>query len=397
MACETEQVLKELCQKVEASSLDSSSCRYGRDDLLDILYIKSDDEWNQRGKKAGLAPKELKFLNRVPGKNYDDIRALYARKGQKVDGCGDRHQCNIPEEVLARRTKELDKGKDKKVYRKYMENVPYHKRDRQCPQTPNKYQECSRRAWDAAVKQWKLDLHAWEARFDGTENDENTVTSRSSTAKSVESESTENTKSSQEYYHSPSSKAKSTSSGSQKPDKSCTQLKVMRSRAQSRQRDHTPSRDERIQWLQEARAAYSVGPTARSRAKSQSPARNKMGTITPQKRQNVFQRSLFDLYDQSDVNVGRLEAEFLNMDLSKSNNMKKLTTFLEKLQNKVEKEPGSTAYGSIEQMVEGITVAKNLNFYMAKYKNLDEQCQRKVAKRLNSDLMKQIADQLQQI
>ncbi|CAD5230622.1 unnamed protein product [Bursaphelenchus okinawaensis] len=80
MACETEQVLKELCQKVEASSLDSSSCRYGRDDLLDILYIKSDDEWNQRGKKAGLAPKELKFLNRVPGKNYDDIRALYACK-----------------------------------------------------------------------------------------------------------------------------------------------------------------------------------------------------------------------------------------------------------------------------------------------------------------------------
>ncbi|CAD5230620.1 unnamed protein product [Bursaphelenchus okinawaensis] len=144
------------------------------------------------------------------------------------------------------------------------------------------------------------------------------VTSRSSIAKSVESENTEHqvftrippfsiTKG--KVYVKWKPKTRQTLSVDVNNDR--TQLKVMRSRAQSRQRDHTPSRDERIQWLQEARAAYSVGPTARSRAKSQSPARSKLGTTTPQKRQNMFQRSSFDDdYDQSDVN-----AEFLNLDL----------------------------------------------------------------------------------
>uniref|UniRef100_A0A1I7SL80 SLBP_RNA_bind domain-containing protein n=1 Tax=Bursaphelenchus xylophilus TaxID=6326 RepID=A0A1I7SL80_BURXY len=172
MSSEVAEVVNEICGKVESLSVEEPAYYYGDDDLLDVLYIKSEEEWFNSGKKLAVIPKDCKFLIRTPGKEYEDVKWLYARKDRKIDGFGDRRKCNISEEVLARRTKEIEKAKEKEVYKKYTREVPNHKRDRQCPRTPNKYQECPRRAWDAAVKQWKLDLYAWESRFDGTkEND----------------------------------------------------------------------------------------------------------------------------------------------------------------------------------------------------------------------------------
>lgn len=66
-----------------ATSLNepSTAFRYGRDDLLDILNERSEDEWFALGKKLTALPKEYRFMWRLPGKNYEDINNLYAQKG----------------------------------------------------------------------------------------------------------------------------------------------------------------------------------------------------------------------------------------------------------------------------------------------------------------------------
>ncbi|CAJ0587117.1 unnamed protein product, partial [Mesorhabditis spiculigera] len=64
--------------------------------------------------------------------------------------------------VLERRTKELEKAKDKSVYKRYAEEVP--KTDRvkgMHPKTPNKLLNYSRRSWDVQVRRWKRELYVW--------------------------------------------------------------------------------------------------------------------------------------------------------------------------------------------------------------------------------------------
>lgn len=66
------------------------------------------------------------------------------------------------EAILARRQKDIDKGKDSAVYRRYVEAIPKAERIRGIhPRTPNKYQNVSRRSWDAQVRIWRRALHVW--------------------------------------------------------------------------------------------------------------------------------------------------------------------------------------------------------------------------------------------
>merc|ERR1712192_182126 len=63
-------------------------------------------------------------------------------------------------EVLARREKQLDNFKRSIDYRTYLESMSKKSRPRRMPGTPEKKRKFSRRAWDGAVRQWKLRVHA---------------------------------------------------------------------------------------------------------------------------------------------------------------------------------------------------------------------------------------------
>ncbi|CAI4231384.1 unnamed protein product [Auanema sp. JU1783] len=64
--------------------------------------------------------------------------------------------------VLERRTKEIDRAKEKPVYNRYLNEVPKSKRVKGVhPKTPNKQINFSRRSWDAQIRMWKKSLYTW--------------------------------------------------------------------------------------------------------------------------------------------------------------------------------------------------------------------------------------------
>ncbi|CAH0555688.1 unnamed protein product [Brassicogethes aeneus] len=65
-------------------------------------------------------------------------------------------------EVLKRRQKQIDFGKNTLGYEAYLEMVPRGSRSSEDPQTPNKNVKYSRRAWDGLIKQWRVRLHKYD-------------------------------------------------------------------------------------------------------------------------------------------------------------------------------------------------------------------------------------------
>ncbi|GMS82195.1 hypothetical protein PENTCL1PPCAC_4370 [Pristionchus entomophagus] len=64
--------------------------------------------------------------------------------------------------TIDRRTKEIEKAKDKPVYAKYLKEVPIAERMKGVhPATPNKFINYPRRSWDQQVRTWKRSLYAW--------------------------------------------------------------------------------------------------------------------------------------------------------------------------------------------------------------------------------------------
>lgn len=65
-------------------------------------------------------------------------------------------------EILARRQKQIDYGKNTIGYDRYRQLVPKEKRTNRDPRTPPKHVKYSRRAWDGMVRIWRQQLHAWD-------------------------------------------------------------------------------------------------------------------------------------------------------------------------------------------------------------------------------------------
>ncbi|XP_059610444.1 histone RNA hairpin-binding protein [Phlebotomus argentipes] len=69
-------------------------------------------------------------------------------------------------EILMRRQKQIDFGKNTIGYDNYINQVPKAERASTDPNTPQKRFKYSRRAWDGLIKQWRKQLHAWDTNND---------------------------------------------------------------------------------------------------------------------------------------------------------------------------------------------------------------------------------------
>lgn len=65
-------------------------------------------------------------------------------------------------EILVRRQKQIDYGKNTLGYENYLRQVPKEKRAKEHPKTPPKHIKYSRRAWDGLVKVWRKKLHCFD-------------------------------------------------------------------------------------------------------------------------------------------------------------------------------------------------------------------------------------------
>uniref|UniRef100_A0A0K0FN39 Histone RNA hairpin-binding protein (inferred by orthology to a C. elegans protein) n=1 Tax=Strongyloides venezuelensis TaxID=75913 RepID=A0A0K0FN39_STRVS len=76
--------------------------------------------------------------------------------------------CKDPE-ILIRRTKEIEKAKEKPVYTEYLQAISKSERVKGIhPRTPNKFINYSRRSWDSQIKLWKRSLYEFFGRTPDT-------------------------------------------------------------------------------------------------------------------------------------------------------------------------------------------------------------------------------------
>lgn len=65
-------------------------------------------------------------------------------------------------EILVRRQKQIDYGKNTLGYENYLQTVPKEQRTKEHPKTPPKHIKYSRRAWDGLVRVWRKKLHCFD-------------------------------------------------------------------------------------------------------------------------------------------------------------------------------------------------------------------------------------------
>ena len=66
-------------------------------------------------------------------------------------------------EVLDRRQKQIDYGKNSVVYQNYRRQVIKAERKIYEPKTPQKKLKWPRRTWDTSIRWWKKDIHIWSS------------------------------------------------------------------------------------------------------------------------------------------------------------------------------------------------------------------------------------------
>ncbi|KAG4079602.1 hypothetical protein HA402_001790 [Bradysia odoriphaga] len=76
-------------------------------------------------------------------------------------------------EVLARRQKQIDYGKNTIGYENYIKLIPRDRRSRDHPRTPPKDVKYSRRAFDGLVKIWRTKLHRFDPPTNRNESNDN--------------------------------------------------------------------------------------------------------------------------------------------------------------------------------------------------------------------------------
>ena len=88
--------------------------------------------------------------------NFKNSNSQHPRYGQR------KITVETDSNVLIRRQKDIDYGKNQEIYAEYLCSVDKHNRTNQQPWTPDKYEKMTRRNWDKQIKIWRKQLHHWQ-------------------------------------------------------------------------------------------------------------------------------------------------------------------------------------------------------------------------------------------
>lgn len=96
------------------------------------------------------------------GSTTSDIRKCLKKRKKSIEYEEDK-------QVLSRRSKQIDYGKNTLGYQNYLKVIPKEKRMVNDPQTPNKFIKFSRRSWDQQIKLWRKKLHVYDPPEENSE------------------------------------------------------------------------------------------------------------------------------------------------------------------------------------------------------------------------------------
>lgn len=124
-----------------------------------------DDDDRLRGGRARYWKQDR---TRVPSESSETTAS-----SSKTGGSG-KVEYETDPEVLSRRQKQIDFGKNTVGYDAYRKVVPKYKRETGQPRTPPMHLKYSRRAWDGLIKVWRRKLHDWDDSDTKATNDDGT-------------------------------------------------------------------------------------------------------------------------------------------------------------------------------------------------------------------------------
>jgi hypothetical protein len=94
-------------------------------------------------------------------KLYADVKADVQAATQVVEK-GPAPLVLTPEERLAYRQKQVEKGKNTAGYKNYRASVSKCRRTKDCPRTPDVNRKCSKRSFDGQIRAWRRALHQYD-------------------------------------------------------------------------------------------------------------------------------------------------------------------------------------------------------------------------------------------
>lgn len=101
----------------------------------------------------------MKDRRRVPSESSETTTASRATSSSSNNN---KAEFETDPEVLSRRQKQIDFGKNTAGYDAYRKKVPKYKREPGNPRTPPMNLKYSRRAWDGLIKVWRRKLHDFD-------------------------------------------------------------------------------------------------------------------------------------------------------------------------------------------------------------------------------------------
>lgn len=112
----------------------------------------------------------MKLSNTVPKKQRFKRKLLLSENGEKPSDKKLPKPILTDEHRLAQRQKQINYGKNTAAYGSYVLDTPRHRRKREHPRTPDKFQICSTRSWSGQIKCWRRKLHEFDPPIGGEVN-----------------------------------------------------------------------------------------------------------------------------------------------------------------------------------------------------------------------------------
>lgn len=162
--------------KLDLSASDWPTLDISTTDWSDILDVEKTNKNMERRVRSRDARSKIisaqiqKFENTEVTKTKDTYpKKKWVKPKDKVLDEHTKREKEEDAEVIRRREKQIEYGKNTEGYQNYVNDIPKRLRSQDHPKTPNKFMKLSRRKWDTKVRIWRQLLH----HFDSPENKEN--------------------------------------------------------------------------------------------------------------------------------------------------------------------------------------------------------------------------------